>query len=141
MTTTRTARPKPATQVLPDMVSMKRNATGFCPVRDVLDRVGDQWSVLVLFSLVDRVMRFGELKQHIGDVSPRVLTQTLRNLVQDGLATRTMFATIPPRVDYAITERGRSLAASMEPVIFWAMENQAHIQQSRREAVKAKATQ
>ena len=141
MPATRTARPKPATQVLPDMVSMKRNATGFCPVRDVLDRVGDQWSVLVLFSLAERVMRFGELKKHIGDISPRVLTQTLRYLEQDGLVTRKMFATIPPRVDYTITDLGRSLTESMKPVIFWAMENQAAIQQSRQEAVKAKATQ
>ena len=135
----KTARPKPAAETLPDMVSMKRNATGFCPVRDVLDRVGDQWSVLVLFSLSERMMRFGELKKHIGDVSPRVLTQTLRRLAQDGLVTRQMFATIPPRVDYTITELGRSLAVSMKPVILWAMENQARIQQSRREGAKTEA--
>ena len=137
----KTVRQKPVSQAVPDMVSMKRNATGFCPVRDVLDRVGDQWSVLVLFSLVDQVMRFGELKKHIGDVSARVLTQTLRNLAQDGLVTRKMFATIPPRVEYTITALGSSLAESMKPVILWAMENQAHIQQSRREAAKVSATQ
>ena len=84
----KTARQKPTATVLPDMVSMKRNATGFCPVRDVLDRVGDQWSVLVLSSLAERVMRFGELKKHIGDISPRVLTQKLRYLEQDGPVTR-----------------------------------------------------
>ena len=133
-------RQKPASAVLPDMVSMKRNTTGFCPVRDVLDRVGDQWSVLILSSLAERVMRFGELKKHIGDISPRVLTQKLRYLEQDGLVTRKMFATIPPRVDYTITDLGRSLTESMKPVIFWAMKNQARIQQSRQEAVKAEAT-
>ena len=74
------ARPKPTLPAVPDMVSMKRNTKDFCPVRDVLDRVGDQWSVLILFPLVERVMRFGELKKHISDVSARVLTQTLRRL-------------------------------------------------------------
>lgn len=137
----KTTRQTPAVAALPDMVSMKRNAAGFCPVRDVLDRVGDQWSVLVLSSLAERVMRFGELKKHIGDISPRVLTQKLRHLEQDGLVTRKMFATIPPRVDYTITDLGRSLTESMKPVIFWAMKNQTRIQQSRQEAAASKVAQ
>ena len=104
----------------------------FCPVRDVLDRVGDQWSFLVITCLEHKTMRFGELKKGIGDISARVLTQTLRNLKQDGLVNRQMFATIPPRVDYTLTALGHSLAAAMRPLVAWAAEHRKPIQQARR---------
>ncbi len=135
----RDTRPKPGREDFPDFVSMKRGAAGVCPMRDVLDRVGDKWSLLVIFSLVSQTKRFGELKKQIGDISPRVLTQTLRNLEQDGLVTRRMFATIPPRVDYTITDLGRSLATVMRPVVDWAEQNRAHILRSRQKRAKAEA--
>ena len=111
---------------------------GACPVRDVLDRVGDQWSVLIVFCLQQRTLRFGELKKTIPDISARVLTQTLRNLEQDGLVTRHLFPTIPPRVDYTITELGRALASAMKPLLDWATQNHVHIQRSRQKYVQTR---
>ena len=84
-----------------------------CPIRDVLDRIGDRWSLLVLQTLAPGVKRFTVVKREIGDISQRMLAQTLRRLEQDGLVSRTVHPTIPPRVDYALTPIGRSL----EPVI------------------------
>src|SRR5215471_3941300 len=75
-----------------------------CPIRDVLDRIGDQWSLLVLQSLATRVMRFGEINRAIGDISKQMLSRTLKRLEQDGFVKRTLFAEIPPRVEYELTE-------------------------------------
>ena len=122
----------PAERIVSGLISMQRATGGFCPVRDVLDRIGDQWSFLVVCSLVGGTRRFGELKKGIGDISPRVLTHTLRNLEQDGLVTRKMFATIPPRVDYTITDLGRSLVLAMRPLIAWANEHRVPIQRARQ---------
>ena len=130
-------RPKSAFTEPKELVSLHRVPGVFCPVRDVLDRVGDQWSFLVVCSLVGGTRRFGELKKGIGDISPRVLTQTLRNLEQDGLVTRKMFATIPPRVDYTITELGRSLVAAMQPLIDWAAQHRVPIQRARQKQAKS----
>jgi len=102
-----------------------------CPTRAILNRVGDQWSLLVIFTLEEGALRFGALRKKIEGVSPRVLTQTLRALERDGLVTRTAFATIPPRVDYAITDLGLSLAAAMRPVSLWAERNQSRIDAAR----------
>ncbi len=123
-----------------DLVSLARRPGEFCPVRDVLDRVGDQWSFLVICSLEGQTLRFGELKAHIGDISARMLTQTLRNLEQDGLVTRRMFATIPPRVDYTITSLGHSLAAAMRPLVAWANEHRVPIQRARKQHSKPKTS-
>ncbi len=109
------------------------NLADMCPVRDVLDRVGDQWSLLIVSTLADRTLRFGELTRAIGDISPRVLTQTLRRLEQDGIITRTSFAVIPPRVDYALSELGCSMLEAMKHVVFWAEENHARIRAAREE--------
>jgi DNA-binding HxlR family transcriptional regulator len=105
--------------------------TASCPTRAILNRVGDQWSLLVIFTLEEGALRFGALRKKIEGVSPRVLTQTLRALERDGLVTRTAFATIPPRVDYAITDLGLSLAAAMRPVSQWAERNQSRIDAAR----------
>jgi DNA-binding HxlR family transcriptional regulator len=110
-----------------------------CAVRQVLDRVGDQWSCLVMLMLEDGTLRFGELKKKLDGISPRVLTHTLRSLEQDGLVTRHAFATIPPRVDYAITDLGLSLAAAMRPLVRWAEEKQPVIDENRRAARPAEA--
>ena len=102
-------------------------------MRNVLDRVGDQWSLLVLFYLTERTHRFGELKSAIGDISPRVLTQTLRHLEQDGLVSRKMYPTIPPKVEYSLTRLGRSLTTVMRSVVRWAERNHHRIHTAREQ--------
>ncbi len=97
-----------------------------CPIRDVLERLGDRWTMLVLFVLEDRgTLRFSVLKSHIGDISQRMLAQTLRRLEQDGLVSRLVHATVPPRVDYALTPLGQSFLKPMHGLLDWA---QAHHQ-------------
>lgn len=100
-------------------------------VSDVLDRVGDKWSVLVVVTLGDGPKRFNELRRSIASISQRMLTLTLRGLERDGLVTRTVFPTIPPRVDYELTELGRSLLQSVAALGNWARENHARILQAR----------
>ena len=104
-----------------------------CPIRDVLDRIGDRWSVLVLHTLEARTLRFTELRRAIGDdISPRMLAQTLRHLEQDGLVRRTPHATVPPRVDYALTPLGRSLLEPMEALVRWAETHHDDVRHARR---------
>lgn len=99
---------------------------------EVLDRVGDKWSVLVVVMLGDGPKRFNELRRSIASISQRMLTLTLRGLERDGLVTRTMFPTIPPRVDYELTELGRSLLGPVDALGAWARQNRARIQQARQ---------
>lgn len=101
-------------------------------VSEVLARVGDKWSVLIVMTLGDGPKRFNELKRSIGGVSQRMLTLTLRGLERDGLVTRTMFPTIPPRVDYALTDLGRSLAEPVKALGAWALDNRSAIAEARR---------
>ncbi len=111
-----------------------------CPMRDVLDRVGDQWSLLVLFHLREHMCRFGELKAEIGDISPRVLTLTVRRLEQDGLVSRKVYPTVPPKVEYTLTPLGRSLTTTMQGLVEWAERNHSRIRTARnRYAQRAKA--
>jgi len=91
-----------------------------CPTRLVLDRIGDKWTVLVVLLLSDGPMRFSELRTHLGSVAPKVLTQTLRRIERDGLVTREVFAEVPPRVEYTLTELGRSLTAPIAVIGDWA---------------------
>jgi DNA-binding HxlR family transcriptional regulator len=91
-----------------------------CPSRQVLDRIGDTWSVLIVGSLKDGSLRYTELAQRIPGVSPKMLTQTLRGLERDGLVSRTVHAVVPPRVDYALTTLGRSLLGLCEALTDWA---------------------
>ena len=93
----------------------------------MLDRVGDRWTLLVIFTLEGGTLRFGELKRAIEGISPRVLTLTLRSLEHDGLVKRQSFATMPRRVDYSITELGKSLATAMKPVVRWGEQNEAKV--------------
>ncbi|GAA2048396.1 helix-turn-helix domain-containing protein [Nocardiopsis rhodophaea] len=104
---------------------------GLCNVRDVLDRIGDRWSVLVIATLGDGPLRYSELRRRIGTVSQRMLTLTLRNLERDGLVRRTVTPETPPRVDYALTEVGSTLHERLAPLIEWAEENHPHIAASR----------
>ena len=91
-----------------------------CPTRVVLDRLGDKWTGLVVGLLQDGPLRFTQLKDRIGGVAPKVLTETLRSLERDGLVTRTVFAQVPPRVDYELTDLGRSLVEPLDLLRDWA---------------------
>jgi len=100
-------------------------------VASILSRVGDKWSVLVIMMLIDGPLRFNELKRMIGGISQRMLTLTLRGLERDGLVIRTVFPTIPPRVDYELTDLGRGLAQPVKALGQWAYEHQPEIQGAR----------
>lgn len=91
-----------------------------CPSRQVLDRIGDTWSVLIVMLLAKGAHRYTELAKAIGGISPKMLTQTLRGLERDGLITRTVHAVVPPRVDYALTDLGRSLNVLVTGLETWA---------------------
>src|SRR6201988_3025474 len=100
-------------------------------VASVLSRVGDKWSVLVIMLLVDGPRRFNELKRMIGGISQRMLTLTLRGLERDGLITRTVFPTIPPRVDYDLTDLGRGLLKPVAALGQWVFEHKTEIDTAR----------
>jgi DNA-binding HxlR family transcriptional regulator len=91
-----------------------------CPSRQVLDRIGDTWSVLIVVILGDGARRYSELAQRIEGISPKMLTQTLRGLERDGLITRTVHPVVPPRVDYALTDLGHSLLGLVGALEKWA---------------------
>lgn len=103
-----------------------------CPTRAVLDRIGDRWTVLVVLVLLSGTRRFGELRDQIAGVSPKVLTATLRALERDGLVTRHVYAEVPPRVDYTLTQLGRSLETPLQAIREWAETNMPAIEAARR---------
>jgi DNA-binding HxlR family transcriptional regulator len=100
-------------------------------VSEVLSRVGDKWTVLVVSTLGDGPKRFNELRRALGSISQRMLTLTLRGLERDGLVTRTVFPTVPPRVDYELTDLGRSLLEPVSGLGLWARTHRPHIQEAR----------
>ncbi|HAE46714.1 MAG: transcriptional regulator [Tistrella sp.] len=102
-------------------------------MRDVLDRIGDQWSMLVLSSLWEGTKRFNELGRQIGDISKQMLSRTLRRLEQDGFVRRTVYAEVPPRVEYELTDLGRSFMEPMRALVVWADENHAAIRAARNQ--------
>jgi DNA-binding HxlR family transcriptional regulator len=102
-------------------------------VSEVLARVGDKWTVLVVGTLGDGPKRFNELRRALGSISQRMLTLTLRALERDGLVTRTVFATIPPRVDYELTRLGHSLLDPVSGLSLWARQNRSAIEAARRQ--------
>ena len=107
-------------------------ADGACPfVRDVLTRVGDKWSILVVVLLGDGAKRFSELKRTVDGISQRMLTLTLRSLERDGLVARTVFPTVPPRVEYALTPVGETLLDAVTKIANWARDHRADIERAR----------
>lgn len=103
-----------------------------CPVRDVLDCIGDRWSLLTLLALSNGTLRFTELKRAIGDISQRMLAQTLRTLERDGYVERQVYASVPPKVEYTLTPLGESLLEKIEPLIRWANQNHAKVRKARK---------
>jgi DNA-binding HxlR family transcriptional regulator len=100
-------------------------------VREVLTRVGDKWSVLVTVLLGDKTKRFSEIKREIDGISQRMLTLTLRGLERDGIVQRTVFPTVPPRVEYALTPLGRTLLKTLAELATWATDNRHQIERAR----------
>ena len=110
-----------------------------CPIRNILARISDKWSLLVIYTLHNAgkaSMRFNELQRAVPDISQKMLTVTLRTLAEDGLVTRTVFPEVPPRVEYALTVRAQSLLPHIDALIGWAKENMEAILQDRRVAVR-----
>ena len=104
-----------------------------CPIRNVLSRVGDKWSKLVLFTLEsNNNQRFKELQRNIPDISQKMLATTLKMLEADGLILRVAFSEIPPRVEYSLTKKGESLLPLINNLISWASDNMEDIIESRR---------
>ena len=101
-------------------------------VSEVLSRVGDKWTILVVSELGNGPRRFNEIRRALGSISQRMLTLTLRGLERDGLVTRTVFPTIPPRVDYELTKLGFSLLEPVSGIGLWARRNRESIQEARR---------
>ena len=118
--------------------SMLANAAA-CPIRNVLDKVGNKWSLLVMLSLQGRRRRFMEVKRSIGDITQRVLTQTLRNLERDGYVARKVYPTSPPAVEYWLTPLGESLLKPMAKLVEWANAHFQEVMESRRRLDAASA--
>lgn len=107
-----------------------------CPIRNILSRIGDKWSLLVLYILNQApVMRFNQLQKSIPDISQKMLTVTLRTLEEDGFVKRKVYAEVPPRVEYSLTERALSLLPHVNSLIGWAKENMEAILEDRRKVV------
>ena len=102
-----------------------------CPFRLVLDRIADKWTVLIVGALMEETKRFGELRKEIEGISQKMLTQTLRSMERDGLVKRKVYAVIPPKVEYSLTELGRSLIDILLGIRDWADKNAEHIVKAR----------
>lgn len=121
-------RTQERTAVLPSNLHVPEDCRA---VSEVLERVGDKWTVLVVNTLGSGPKRFNELRRSIASISQRMLTLTLRGLERDGLVVRTVFATIPPRVDYELTDLGHSLLTPVGALGAWALQNRSRIQAAR----------
>ncbi len=121
-------RKQEGTSMLPSNLHVPEDCRA---VSEVLSRVGDKWTVLVVSELGAGPKRFNEIRRALGSISQRMLTLTLRSLERDGLVTRTVFPTIPPRVDYELTKLGRSLLEPVSGLGLWARQNCIAIQKAR----------
>jgi DNA-binding HxlR family transcriptional regulator len=102
-------------------------------VADILARIGDKWTVFVVGLLSNGPMRFNEIRKSVGSISQRMLTLTLRGLERDGMVTRTVYPTIPPRVEYELTAMGRTLIEPVKAIGEWAIANRTQVEESRQE--------
>lgn len=107
-----------------------------CPIRNVLSRIGDKWSILVLYTLSQQdVSRFNQLQRSIPDISQKMLTSTLKTLEADGIIDRHAYPEVPPRVEYSISKRGETLLPIIQELITWASQNMKKIVKTREKAV------
>lgn len=115
------------------MADVNEHLSSDCrPIAQILARVGDKWSILLLNVLGDETMRFKDLHRAVPGISQRMLTVTLRNLERDGLVSRKVYPTIPPKVEYRLSERGRSLRCAIVPIAQWVTNNRQGIEEARR---------
>jgi len=120
--------------------SKKNQKNGLCPLREMLTRLGDKWSILIICTLAEAPqskLRFSELKKEINGISQRMLTATLRNLERDGLVKRKIYAEVPPRVEYELTALGRGILEPMQGLIQWIEGHWSKIDSSRAAFDKA----
>jgi DNA-binding HxlR family transcriptional regulator len=104
-----------------------------CEVRQILDRIADKWSLLVISLLEERTLRFNELRREIDGISQRMLTVTLRQLERDGLVCRTVYPVVPPRVEYCLSPLGATLLGTIQALVVWTETHQPEIAQARAE--------
>lgn len=110
-----------------------------CPIRNILARISDKWSLLVLYTLnKEPIMRFNALQKSIPDISQKMLTVTLKTLEEDGFVNRKVYAEVPPKVEYSLTDRALSLLPCVNTLIAWAKENMEAIIQDRKKSKKTK---
>lgn len=113
-------------------IENKYTEPAHCPVRNVLDRIGDKWSMLVLLLLEEKgLLRFNEIDKHIVSISQKMLSVTLKGLEADGLVKRTIYPQVPPKVEYELTELGQSLIPHLNTLVGWAKANMQKIETSR----------
>lgn len=103
-----------------------------CPIRNVVAHIGDKWSLLILFALVDGADRFNSLKSRIAGISQRMLTQTLRDLERDGYILRTVYPEVPARVEYELTDLGRGIVKPLYQLVSWADNHHSDIKRARQ---------
>jgi len=103
-----------------------------CPIRNVVAQIGDKWSILILFALVDGPDRFNALRSRIEGISQRMLTQTLRDLERDGFVLRTVYPQVPVKVEYQLTELGKGLSGSVWNLVSWADDHHESIRKNRQ---------
>lgn len=102
-----------------------------CPVREILDHVGDKWTSLILSNLVGGSLRFSEIKRRLPGISQRMLTETLRGLERNGILRRTVYPSVPPKVEYSLTPLGESLVPLVQALVNWSLEHRSEIQDAR----------
>lgn len=121
-------------QYIMDRTTIENAVFPDCPIRNILTRFSDKWSLLAIYTLnkLNRAVRFKELQRQIPDISQKMLTVTLRTLEEDGYVTRTVYPEVPPRVEYALTERTKSLLPHINALIGWALENMDAIMNDRK---------
>ncbi|MFD0989584.1 winged helix-turn-helix transcriptional regulator [Mariniflexile jejuense] len=113
-------------------IENKYTEPAHCPVRNVLDRIGDKWSMLVLLLLEEKgLLRFNEIDKQIESISQKMLSVTLKGLEADGLVKRTIYPQVPPKVEYELTELGQSLIPHLNTLVEWAKDNMKTIETSR----------
>lgn len=103
-----------------------------CPIRNVVAQIGDKWSILILFALVDGADRFNSIKKRVVGISQRMLTQTLRDLEREGYVDRTIYPEVPVKVEYELTDMGRALVKPLYQLVSWADNNHEAIKQARQ---------